>query len=112
MLLSIMKRKRVIVIKFSRGTQPVTSFADVKENFFRKEKTVVRQRGPCLYYTADCLSPVKKSFQRRSTSVIGHPWETKVKCFRGETLFASPPILPCHLDVLRVFPRNNRAARC
>lgn len=41
---SIMQRKRVIVVKFSRGI-PMTSFVNVKENFFRKEETIVRQRG-------------------------------------------------------------------
>lgn len=79
-----------------------------EREYFRKEKNScpTTRAVPLLYGR---LSRLGKKFpekinQRHRTSV-----ETKVKCFRGETLFAFSPILPCHLDVLRVFPRNNRA---
>lgn len=66
MLLSIMERKRVIVIKFSRGI-PVTSFVNVKENFLpRKNQSANDARRTFIIWSTVSW----KSFLGKSTSII------------------------------------------
>lgn len=45
----IMQRKRVIVVKFSRGI-PVTSFVNVKENFLERKKQLSDNAAALLLY--------------------------------------------------------------
>lgn len=46
---SIMQRKRVIVVKFSRGI-PMTSFVNVKENFLERKKQLSDNAAALLLY--------------------------------------------------------------